>query len=299
MALHVSQIYRFLTFLNKYLKLLWNNKKSRVGMIIIIFFVIMGFIGPYFIPNPITHANPVNAFSPPQLTNFYYILGTGPIGESILGNIVWGAKQIIIVSFLAGMFATLIGIIVGIVAGYFGGIVDTVLMAINDIIMTIPSIVLLIILVNLYKTDNPFIIAFILSVTAWPGLARAIRSQVLMLKAMPYIEITKTLGLGSFHTIFRELLPNLGSYIAINFMFQVEGAVYGIAGLYYLGDMPIDFNNWGYLISQALGFGSLYSARELSFILSPSIAITLYMLGFILFSYGLDEITNPRLRVKI
>ncbi|ARM75457.1 ABC transporter permease [Acidianus manzaensis] len=283
----------------KYVKLIWGNNKSRIGLVIVLLYIFMGFIGPYFIPNPIVvNVNPLNAFKPPDLTNFYYILGTGPIGESILGNIVWGAKYILIVTFLAGLFATLIGILVGITAGYMGGIIDTVLMSVNDIVMTMPSLVLLIILADMFRTTNPFVIAGILSVTGWTGLARAIRSQVLLLKSMPYIEMSKVLGLSSFHTIFKEIIPNLGSYIAIHFIFNVEGAVYAAVGLYFLGVLPVNPNNWGYLIDQALAMGAIYQANDIWFLLFPSLAVILYMLGLILFSYGIDEITNPRLRVR-
>ncbi|AWR96882.1 ABC transporter permease subunit [Acidianus sulfidivorans JP7] len=283
----------------KYIKLIWGNTKSRVGLIIVLFYIFMGFVGPYFVPNPLTAPiNPLDAFKPPELTNFYYILGTGPIGESILGNIVWGAKYILIVTFLAALFSILIGVVVGITAGYAGGVVDTILMSINDIVMTMPSLVLLIILATMFRTSNPFVIAGILSVTGWTGLARAIRSQVLVLKSMPYIEMSKVLGLGSFHTIFREIVPNLASYIAIHFIFDIEGAVYAAVGLYFLGVLPVDPNNWGYLINQALALGSLYETKAIWYLLFPSLTVIFYMLGLILLSYGIDEITNPRLRVK-
>lgn len=287
------------SFLFKYLKLIWNNGKSRAGLILIIFYVFMGLVGPYFVPNPAyERINPIDAFKPPDLSNFYYILGTGPVGESILGNIVWGTKEILLISFLAGLFTTLIGLAVGITSGYVGGIADTILMAINDIVMTMPSFVLLLILASTIRSSNPFVIAGILSITGWTGLARATRSQVLLLKSMPYIEMSKILGLGSFHTIFRELVPNLASYIVIHFIFNVEGAVYAAVGLYYLGVLPVNTNNWGFMINQALGMGSLYSGKQIYYLIFPSIAVVLYMVSLILFSYGIDEITNPRLRVR-
>lgn len=297
--LTLSSFYRFFASLFKYLKLIWNNRKSRVGLIIVLFYVFMGFIGPYLIPNPAyENINPANAFKPPDLSNFYYILGTGPVGESILGNIVWGTKEILIISFLAGLFTTIIGLAIGITSGYIGGIVDTVLMAINDIVMTMPSFVLLLILATTIRSDNPLLIAAILSVTGWTGLARATRSQVLLLKSMPYMEMSKILGLSKIHIIFRELVPNLGSYIAIHFIFNIEGAVYAAVGLYYLGVLPVNTNNWGFMINQALGMGSLYAGEEIYYLLFPSIAVVLYMVSLILLSYGIDEITNPRLRVR-
>lgn len=282
--------------ITKYLKLLWKNRKSRVGLIIIVFYIILAFVMPHFVPPPIvTSVNPNKIFLPPQ-PNFYYILGTGPLGESILANIVYGGAYIIEVALLAGLFTTLIGIVVGITAGYIGGITDTILMAINDIVMTLPSLVVLIILASTVRTTNPIIIAAILSSMNWVGLARSIRSQVLLLKSMQYIEIARLLGLSKFHIIFREIMPNLGSYIAIHFIFNVESALYAAVGLYFLGVLPVNPNNWGYMISQALDLGLIYGGKGVWYLIFPSLAVVGLMYGLMLLSYGIDEITNPRLR---
>ncbi|BFH72061.1 ABC transporter permease [Sulfurisphaera javensis] len=283
--------------LTHYLKLIWRNKKSRVGLIIILFYIILAYIMPYFVPPPIvTSVNPSKEFLPPQLNNPYYILGTGPIGESILANIVYGGGFIIDVAVLAGLFTTLIGILVGIIAGYIGGFTDTILMAINDIVMTLPSLVVLLILAAMIRTTNPIIIALILSSMNWVGLARSIRSQVLLLKSMQYIEIARMLGLSRFHIIFREIIPNLGSYIAIHYIFNVESALYAAVGLYFLGVLPVNPNNWGFMISNALNMGLIYGGKGVWYLIFPSLAVIGLMYGLMLLSYGIDEITNPRLR---
>ncbi|QIW22720.1 ABC transporter permease [Sulfolobus sp. S-194] len=280
----------------EYVKLIWKNKKSRVGLIILVFYLILAFIFPFFIPPPVVSTiNANKIFLPPQ-PNFYYILGTGPLGESILANIVYGAGFIIELSLLAGLFTTLIGILIGIIAGYLGGIIDNILMAINDIVMTLPTLVVYIILATLIRTSNPVILALILSSMSWTGLARSIRSQVLLLKSMQYIEISKILGLSNLHIIFREIIPNLGSYIAVHFIFNVEGALYAAVGLYFLGVLPVNPNNWGYMISQALNMGAIFGGKGVWYLIFPSLAVIGLMFGLILLSYGIDEITNPRLR---
>ena len=280
----------------EYLKLIWRNRKSRIGLIIVIFYLILAFIFPFFIPPPIvTSINQNKIFLPPQL-NFYYILGTGPLGESILANIVYGAGFIIELSLLAGLFTTLIGILVGIIAGYIGGIVDNILMTINDIVMTLPTLVVYMILATLIRTSNPIILALLLSSMSWTGLARSVRSQVLLLKSMQYIEISRILGLSKWHIIFREIIPNLGSYIAVHFIFNVEGALYASVGLYFLGILPADPNNWGYMINQALNMGAIFGGEGVWYLVFPSLAVIGLMFGLILLSYGIDEITNPRLR---
>ncbi|BCU69960.1 ABC transporter permease [Stygiolobus caldivivus] len=279
-----------------YLKLIWRNNKGKAGLIITVFFILLGTVGPLIVPKPVVvNINPNMIFRPPMLSP-EYILGTGPLGCSILGDIVWGAPFILEVSFLAGLFTTLIGITVGMVAGYIGGIVDNVLMSINDIVMTMPSLILILILATSLKTTNPFILAGILSISGWTGLARAIRSQILLMKNLPYVEVSRILGLGSFHIIFREIMPTIASYIAIHFIFNVEGALYASVGLYFLGILPVSQYNWGVMINEALQDGGIYGNQAFWYLFWPSFFVVMFMFGLIMLSYGIDEISNPRLR---
>ncbi|NON62303.1 ABC transporter permease, partial [Acidianus sp. RZ1] len=262
-----------------------------------VFFILLATIGPIIVPAPIvTSVNPKDIFLPPQLNNPYYILGTGPIGDSILGDIVAGAPFLLEVAFLAGLFSTAIGLTIGILSGYLGGIMDMILTSITNIVMTMPSLILVIILVTMIRTSNPLIISLILSISSWTGLALSVRSQVLVLRSLPYIEVNKLLGLGTWHTVFREIFPNLASYIAIHFIFNVEGAVYAAVGLYFLGLLPINPYNWGVMISNALNDGAVYGGSALYYLLFPSVFVVMFMVGLIFLTYGIDEISNPRLR---
>ncbi|QGR19618.1 ABC transporter permease [Stygiolobus azoricus] len=282
-------------FLN-YLKLIWRNNKGKVGLIITVFFILLGTVGPIIVPKPVVvNVNPNMVFRPPSL-NLEHLLGTGPLGDSILGDIVWGAPFILEISFLTGLFTTLIGIIVGMISGYLGGIVDNILMSINDIVMTMPSLILILILATSLKTTNPFILAGILSISGWTGLARSVRSQILLMKNLPYVEVSRILGLGSFHIIFREIMPTIASYIAIHFIFNVEGALYASVGLYFLGILPVSQYNWGVMINEALQDGGIYGNRAFWYLFWPSFFVVMFMFGLIMLSYGIDEISNPRLR---
>lgn len=280
-----------------YIKILWMNVKARVGLLIILFYALVGIIGPHFVPPPlVVNVQKSMVFLPPQLNNPYYWFGTGPLGQSTLAQLVYGTPSVLEVSFLAGLFATLIGMIVGIVSGFMKGIVDNILMGITDIVLTMPSIILILILATMIKTTNPFTLALILSITSWAGLARAIRSQVLSVSASPSIEVLKVLGVKRSYIIFNEIIPSLASYIAIHFIFNVEGAVYAEVGLFYLGVLPYQPNNWGEMIENAINSGALVGGRAVWYFLFPTITVTFYMIGLILLSYGIDEISNPRIR---
>nr|KJR72834.1 MAG: peptide ABC transporter permease [Thermoproteus sp. AZ2] len=279
------------------LRLLWRSKAFKFGTIVLIGYVVMAVIGPILLPyRPPSAPKPSEILQPPRPWPPVLWLGTDMLGVGILTDIVKGAPFVLEISFLAGLYTTLIGVVVGLVAGYFGRAVDSVLMWINDTLMTIPSILLVIIIATMIKTTNPFILAAILSVTGWTGLARAVRSQVLSVKSLPYIEVAKTLGLGDRYILFREIMPPLLPFIWINFMLNVEGAVYAAVGLYYLGLLPFKNYDWGAMISYALSLGAVYGTNAVWYFTFPVIFIILYMVAIIEMAYGVEEVINPRLR---
>ena len=147
-------------------------------------------------------------------------------------------------------------------------------MGITDVLMTIPGLPLLIVLATLIRTDDPIVIGAILSVTAWTGLARSIRSSVLAIKSSEFIEAARALGLPTWHIVFREIMPNLMSFIAVNFIFATIGAIYASVGLYFLGILPFTLFNWGIMLNMAYAqAGAHHSLETIHYILAPIAAI--------------------------
>ncbi len=284
------------------LKIIVRNKKALVGFIIILGFALMAIVGPEVVPQPLEPTCP--PYEPPTIfkwpPSLAHPLGCDYMGYDIWAQIVWGSRTVLEIAFIAGFITIAVGITVGMVAGFLGGRTDTVLMGITDVVMTIPGLPLLIVLASLVRTSNPAVVGLILSVTAWAGLARAIRSQVLSLKYREFVEAAKALGMSTGYIVFREIMPNLMSYIAINFIFSVIGAIYGCVGLYFLGMLPFTSYNWGIMLNMAYSqAGALYTPRAYHYLLAPIIAVVLLQAGLILFSYAIDEIFNPRLRTEL
>ena len=124
--------------------------------------------------------------------------------------------------------------------------------------------------------------------------------QVLSIKQREFIEAAKALGLPTWHIVFRELMPNLMSYIAINFIFATTGAIYASVGLYFLGVLPFTTFNWGIMLNMAYAqAGVHYSINAIHYILAPIIAVIGLQVGLMLFSYAIDEIFNPRLGTEL
>ena len=273
------------------LKIIIRNKAGFIGLLGLIIYILMATIGPFLVPLD-TIPKPEQMYLPPSLE---HPLGTDFEGKDIFSQIINGASDVLFVAFLAGTITVFIATLLGSVAGFKGGLWDSVIMAVDEILLTIPQFPLLSVLAALTRLDN-FTLALIIGVLSWPALARAIRSQVLSLKERDFIEAARALDLGVRHIIFTEIMPNLMSYIVVSWILSMTGAVYAQVGLVFLGFVPFTSHNWGVMINLAWTWGAIYYKNSIWYIISPILAITGFQLSAIMFSRALEEIFNPRLR---
>ncbi|MGN6030714.1 MAG: ABC transporter permease [Thermomicrobiales bacterium] len=269
-----------------------RNKVGALGFAIFIAILLLAFVGPFFMPgkNPTVVAN---IYAKPS---WDHPLGGDYMGKDVWYQIVHGGRTLLIVSGLAAFISTFIGVVLGAISAMFGGKIDAALLMISDIVMTVPTIVLLAVLAAYVRLDNPLLLALILSVTAWPALLRAVRSQVLTLKEREYVEAARMLDLGTWHILFREVIPNMMSYIVINFVFAMTGAIYGQVILFFLGLVPLAGENWGLMINQAYTKGAIFFKDSLLYILAPIFMISLLQLSLVMISNAMEDVFNPRLR---
>ncbi|MEU4290352.1 ABC transporter permease [Kribbella sp. NPDC026596] len=263
-----------------------------IGFIIVALLVLITAIGPIFTPDLVPDVKSIMlpAGSPGHL------LGTDNEGKDVLIQIIDGGASVIFIGFLAAAISTVIAIVLGSLAAYLGGWVDSVVVSAADVALTIPTIVLLAVLGALFKLDSPILLAFLVGGLAWPVLTRAIRSLVLSLKEREFVEAARLLDLGTVRVIFVEILPNMASFILMNFMIAVSNAIYALVGLYLLGLAPLTGSNWGIMLNRAWIAGAIFNEDSLAFILSPIAAIVLLLLGLVMMTRSLEEILNPRLR---
>lgn len=274
------------------LKIIARDKSGLIGFIVLLFILLLSFVGPYFIKLD----TEVKLDKIYQFPSREHLLGTDNQGRDIFSQIVNGGKDVIIVAFLAGLISTLIAVTLGSLSAYAGGITDTVIMFITEIILTIPQFPLLAVLAAFVRLTNPTMLAFIIGFLGWPALARAIRSQVLSIRERDYIEAARVLDLGRLHIIFSEILPNMLSYIVISLIMAMTSAVYSQVGLIILGLVPFYGHNWGLMIQLAWTRGAIFYRGSIFYILSPIIAIALFQWSAVTFTRSLEGIFNPRLR---
>ncbi len=270
-----------------------GDKAALVGGIVITSYVIIAIIGP-----SVAHVGPINAGDAYAGPSLAHPLGTDFLGRGVLAELIVGTRPIMEVGLLAATITVSIGTAVGLATGYLGGIVDAAAMRVVDIFLTIPGLPLIIVIASIVHTTSPLALAAILSVTAWASLARAVRSQAMSLRSAAFVEAARVQGLPLRHMVFREMLPNVGPYIAVHFLLDVNMAVYAEIGLFLLGVAPITGNNWGIMINLAISNGALYTTKSMVYLFAPMAAIVVLQVSFVFFSRALDQLFNPQLRIR-
>lgn len=270
---------------------LTRSASGFAGLILVVLIVGVSLIAPLVVAPAKPNVNLI--WHGPSAQHW---LGTNDSGQDILVMILRGGRTVIFVGFGAALLTTAIAVVIGSLAAYFRGRFDAVMLQITDIVMTIPQIVLLAVMGAFFELNSPVALAVLIGVLSWPVLMRSIRAQVLSLKEREFVEAARLLDLGTLRIVFIEIVPNMASFILINFIIAITNATYALVGLYVLGLAPMSGDNWGIMINDAWISGSMFSPSSMSYILSPVAMIVLMQLGLILLSRSLEEILNPRLR---
>lgn len=271
---------------------LTRSPSGFAGLILVVVIVAIALIGPLLVAAPDADTDAI--WVGPGVGG--HVLGTNGSGQDVLAMIMRGGPPVILVGFGAAALTTVIAVAVGALAAYFRGRFDAVMLQITDIVMTIPQIVLLAVLGAFFQLNSPFALAALIGSLSWPVLMRSIRAQVLSLKEREFVEAARLLDLGTLRIVFIEIVPNMASYILINFIIAITNAIYALVGLYVLGLAPMAGNNWGIMINDGWTSGAMFNPSAMSYIFSPVAMIVLLQLGLIMLSRSLEEILNPRLR---
>jgi peptide/nickel transport system permease protein len=277
------------------LKLMTYNKVGFVGFLVVVGFILLALVGPYIVPLD-TKVKVDKIYQTPSSEHW---LGTDHQGRDTFSQIVHGGKDVIYVGFVAAFISTAIAVSFGTLAGFAGGRIDGTIMSITDIVLTIPVFPLLAVLAAFITLDSLTVLGVLLGLLAWPALLRAVRSQVLSLKERDFIEAARALDMGTSHIIFRELVPNMMTYIVISFTLALTSAIYTQVGLVFLGLVPISTSNWGVMISLAWTRGAIFYTDSLWYIMSPIVAIACFQLAVVTMSRSLELAFNPRLRTTV
>ncbi len=278
-----------------FLRLMARNRVGFVGFLVVVGFVALALVGPRLVELDLK-TDVSRIYQPPS---WEHPLGTDHQGRDIWAQIVHGGRDILYVAFLAGLLSTLIAVLFGSLAALVGGVIDSIIMTVTDIVLTIPQFPLLAVLAGFVRLNSLTLLALLLAILGWPTLLRAVRAQVLSLKERDYVEAAVALDMGLRHIIFSEILPNMMSYIIISFTLAMTGAIYAQVGLIFLGLVPMSGQNWAVMIQLAWVRGAIFFKDSIFYIMSPVLAIALFQLALVSMTRSLEEVFNPRLRAGV
>ena len=272
------------------LRRLRRNRPAMVGVVLILVFVIAAILAPFLTPyDPIAGAL-ANRLQPPSQA---HLMGTDLQGRDELTRVLYGARvslQVGVVSVVVGVF---MGGILGAIAGGLGGRVDTVVMRIVDVMLSIPGILLAIGIVAWLNRGLPQIMLAVAATNA-PIFARLLRGSLLALRESDYVTAARSMGASPWRILLRHMLPNAMTPLIVAATLALATAIIDVAGLGFLGLGPPDPRTpeWGTMLTESTKF--LHQAQHLIFF--PGLAIVISAVGFNLLGDGLRESLDPRLK---
>ena len=279
------------------LRIVWSDWRARLAVFIISIYVLMGTVGVMIVTPPSPNQGPL-LMGPFQ--TLAHPLGTTFSGQDILSQLVYATPPMLKMIAAGSVFTVAVATVIGTVSGYKGGALDSGLMTITDIMMTIPGLPLIIVLAGVLDLKgDPYVIGVLLSVNAWAGLARALRSQVLTLRDAEYVEASRIMGISTPSILQKDIIPNLMPYITMNFVQTARGVIFGSVALYFLGILPYNGVNWGVMMNNANSkAGAVSSPQAFHWLLMPMLAVIVLGLGLTLFAQAADRLFNPRVRAR-
>lgn len=230
----------------------------------------------------------VRALRPPGAPNY---LGTDELGRDVLTRLVYGAQVSLGVAGLTVAIALTLGAFLGSLAGYRGGWVDSVIMRSVDVLQSIPSLFILIMISAIFRVDAVGL-AFVIASLSWSGISRLVRAEVLSLREREYVIAARALGASDIGIIFRHIIPNVVPTMIVWATLAMGNVILVEAALSYLGlGVPVPTPSWGNMLTNA----QQYFFRSITLVFAPGIAIFITVLSINIVGNALRDALDPRL----
>lgn len=272
-------------FIRKFKK----NKLAVLGAVVLLIIILSALLAPWIAPCNPGQTNLANKLAPPGADHW---LGTDRFGRDVLSRLLYGGRISLLVGFGSVAGALVIGTTIGAVAGYCGGIIDAILMRFVDIVISIPSIFLLITIVAIFQPGVEKLI-FILAITSWTTTARIVRGEFLSLRTREFVLASKTIGTRPSKIIFSHILPNAMGPIIVTATLLIGTVILTEAALSYLGlGVQPPTPSWGNMLEDAQNFTVLLKAPW--YPAFPGLMILITVLCFNFVGDGLRDALDPK-----
>jgi len=277
---------------------LWRVPHIRACMIVLLLYLLVAVLG-YAHLLPDHEASVGDAQEPPSL-HLARLLGTDILGRSVLWRVLAGAQTAVTIGLVTTALAVPFGTALGLAAGYFGGWVDNILMRFTDVVYAFPSLVLLIVLVTVFARNGDVatrltIIMVATALTGWGQYARVLRSEILKVKNLEYVDAARALGTANGRIILRHVLPNSLTSLLVLVSLDIGTTVVTFAALSFLGiGAPSGFPDWGQLINLSRDW--ITQPQYWFTWFYPGVTIIVFVLGWNMFGDALRDALDPRSR---
>jgi len=273
-----------------------RSRTAMVGLGILVFFALMATFAPLLAPyGPMERTPNCNALGQLCPPSNEHPLGTSFNNEDVVSQVIWGSQVSLFVGVVSAAVASVVGTAVGLISGFAGGWIDEVMMRFNDIVLSVPWLVLMIVIAGIVGIIDLWGIIAVIGLTGWSLTARVIRAQVLSVKERMFVERARMVGSSNWHILWRHIFPNAFPLIFANTILTVAISIISEAVLAFLRLSPPSVISWGRVINDAIQGGALIN-NNAGWLIAPGLCIVFLVFGFYLYGYALDEILNPRLR---
>ena len=284
---------RFLFGVGGFFKKLWKHKQGRVGLIIVAFLAVLAIFAPVIAPyDPYDVTQRAEKGLTPS---WEHLLGTSiTTGQDIFSMLIYGTRSSLSIGLITGIVIAVLGSLLGVAAGYLGGWVDTLIMRVVDVLLVIPTLPLVIVMTNVLGTSYA-VIVLVFAAFGWTGLARVIRSQVMLIKNANYVKAAELSGASKWYIMWRHILPAVSNLLIMSTALTSAGIMVAEAGLSFLGLGNPTAISWGKMLADAQSGGAMLFGHWWS-ILAPGVGIFLSVYSFMRIGLAIEEILNPRMR---
>lgn len=278
-----------------------------IGLGLILLFVTIAILAPVLAGPFPTYFPPLNTGAPNLPPSAQFPLGTDSTGKSNFALLLYGARVSLIIGAVASLIATVVGTLVGVVAGYYGRFPDQSLSIITNFFLVIPWLPFVLVVASVIREidipgvapeGKPFFATLIsISLVSWPTTARVVRSKVLSVKTLAYVQRARAIGAGDGHIMWRHIVPVLLPLVFANLILTVSGAIWTESFLAFFGLSDRSQPSWGAMIERSWRNLDFVSGAYWAF-LPPGICITALVLAFTMVSRVLEDMLNPKLRKR-
>lgn len=287
--------HRFRVILREFWREYKKNRLAVTGMIVVGIFVLIGLFSPWLILHDPNEQDIFNRFQPPVWMkggSWEHPLGTDELGRDLYSRIIHGSRVSLALGMTVAFFATTVGVFMGLISGYYGGVVDSIIQRVVDILLAFPYLVFAIALMAVLGR-GVFNLFLVLLYKEWVTPCRVVRGEVLAARESEYVEAARAVGAGNLHIMIKEILPNVFSSVIVVATLRVAWIILMEASLSFIGvGVPLHIPSWGMIIADGRGYITQYWWLSTF----PGIAILLTVLGINLMGQGLRDALDPRLK---